>query len=273
MDQQSRVNVRAVEDDQRPGSSPVPARLDLRSAALLAGVYGVTGAVAALLLIPLVAQKTEVKLPLSVPAFAVVLAVQLTAIYGLMAWAGLRMARGRGLEPAPMLTQLWRGERLRVGWVGFGRGALTGLLVGSALVLAVKGITRAFPGALPEMLHPPSVLSALAASTAGSFGEEILCRLFLLSAVLRVIPREARWGRPAAAVVSSLAFGGLHTPGMVALYGGLAAVPAMAWVWVISLNALAGTVFAALYLRRGIGMAIAGHWFCDLAWHVGSLLA
>jgi hypothetical protein len=236
-------------------------------------VYGVTGAFAALLLIPLIAQKTEITLPFSPPVFAAVLAVQLTVIYGLMAWAGFRLARGRGLEPAPMLTALWTGQSVRVGRRGVLLGVLTGLLVGAVLVLAVKGITRAIPGTLPGMLHPPSFLSALAASTAGSVGEEILCRLFLCSAILRVIPREARWGRAAAITVSSLAFGGLHTPAMVALYGGFAGVPAMAWVWVIGLNALAGAVFAVLYLRRGIGAAIAGHWFCDLVWHVGSVMA
>jgi hypothetical protein len=255
---------------------PIPAPrlgVDLRTAVLLAGAYGVAGAAASLLLLPLIAQHTDVKLPVPPPLFAILLAIQLTVVYGLLGWAGLRMARGRGLEPAPILTTLWQGGGLRMRRGGLLQGTVGGLVAGAALLLAVWSIRRAFPGTLPQMLHPPSVASALAASTAASFGEEILCRLFLLSAIQRLLPRNARWAPATATLVSSLAFGGLHTPGMVMLYGGLAVTPPMAWVWIISLNAFVGTIFGGLYLRRGIGAAITAHWFCDLVWHVGSVAA
>lgn len=249
------------------------AMVDLRTAVLLSSLYGITGGVAALLLLPLLAQKTEIKLPLTPPLFASVLALQLTVIYGLMGWAGLRLARARGLEPAPLLTALWRSQRPLPSFRGLPVAAATGLLCGASLIIAVRAITRAFPGTLPEMLHPPSFASALAASTAGSIGEEILCRLLLLSALYRLVPSGARWSVAASVGGSAIAFGALHTPGMVALYGGLGAVPAMAWVWVVGLNALIGVAFGYLYLRRGIGAAITGHWCCDLVWHVCSAIS
>ena len=252
---------------------PVGVTVDLRTASLLSGLYGVTGAIAAVLLLPLIAARTEVQLPVPTPVFAALLAVQLMVIYALLGWAGLRMARRRGLDPAPTLTKLWQGLGVRIGWRGMAAGAVGGLISGAALVLAIKIITRVLPGTLPAMLHPPSAASALAASTAAALGEEILCRLLLLSLVLRLLPPGARWGCAAANVISALAFGVLHWPGMVALFGGLSGVPALAWVWFVLLNALVGVVFGALYLRHGIGAAIAGHWFCDLVWHVGSVLA
>jgi hypothetical protein len=45
-------------------------------------------------------------LPLPLPLFCVVLAVQFLVIYGLLALAGLRLARARNREPAPLLTAL-----------------------------------------------------------------------------------------------------------------------------------------------------------------------
>src|SRR5688572_5791697 len=169
-------------------TAPLPLTVDLRTALALSGAYGITGAVAAVLLVPVIQQHTEVNLPLPLPVFAILLAVQLTVMYGLLAWAGLRMARRRGLEPAPTLTRLWMGHGLWIVWRGFAVAALAGMLSGAALVVVVKIISIVFPDTLPSMLHPPNVATALAASTAASFGEEILWRLFFLSLILRLLP-------------------------------------------------------------------------------------
>lgn len=245
--------------------------IDLRTALLLSAAYGISGAIAALLLLPIVAQRTEVELPFSPSIFAALLAVQLTLIYGAFAWIGLRLARSRDLAPAPILTRFWQGESIRIGAVEWLSPIAAGLLAGGALVIAVRAIVLLFPGTLPATLHPPSFASALAASTAGSFGEEILCRLFILSFVLRLMPRHQPAARIIAIIVSALAFAGLHTPGMVFLYGGIGETPPLAWFWVINLNATVGIVFGTQFTRRGIGAAILSHWFCDLVWHVGSV--
>ena len=245
--------------------------VDLRTGVVLSAAYGASGAVAAMTLLPSITQQVQWTPPLPMPLFVALLAVQLTVVYGLLGWAGARMARRRGVEPAPTLTGLWRGAGLRVRWRGMGAGVVGGLGCGAALVVLVKIIKSVLPGTLPATMHPPDAASALAASTAASFGEEILCRLFVLSAVLRLMPAGARGGREGAIAISSVVFGVFHLPGMVALFGGLVGVPPLAWVWFIVLNAMVGAVFGDTYLRYGIGAAIAAHWFCDLVWHVGSV--
>src|SRR5262249_19085229 len=154
------------------------------------------------------------RLPLPLPLFCVVLAVQILVIYGLLALAGLRLARARNREPAPLLTALWANKRPdRFAWPAAGALA-TGLLCGLVLVGAIALIRRALPQTLPGVMHPPSVWGALLASAAASFGEEILCRLFLLSALLRILP-ASRSGTVTAVAVSSLLFAVLHVPAAV----------------------------------------------------------
>ncbi len=244
----------------------VSAKSDLKSAALLAGAYGVLAAFAAVLLMPLIASKVSMELPMPLPVFAAILAVQLTVVYGLLAWAGLRMARTRGLDPTPSLAGRAPGERVRRAVVP----GLGGLACGAAIVLGVRAIQMVFPGTLPAVLHPPGFAAALGASIAAAFGEEILCRLFLLSLVLRVLPREWKAAGWMANVASAIAFGVLHVPGMVAMFGGLGEVPRLAWAWVIGLNAMVGVVFGWMFVRRGVLAAIGAHWCCDLVWHVAS---
>lgn len=256
-----------------PSGATVGRGIDLRTALVLSAAYGVTGAIAALLLLPALSRTQLIELPMPAPAFAAILAVQLTVVYGLLGWAGLRLARARGREAAPMLTALWQ----RRSSPGAARGLVHALTVGAGmglvLVGAVRGISALFPGTLPTMLHPPGALAALAAGTAGAIGEEILSRLVVVSLVLRLAPVGARWAGPAAVLTGALVFGLLHTPAMVALWGGLENVPRLAWAWIIGLNALAGVVFGGVFLQRGIGGAIAAHGCCNLVWHVGSTLA
>jgi membrane protease YdiL (CAAX protease family) len=98
---------------------------------------------------------------------------------------------------------------------------------GIGLVSVVALIERIAPTTLPEALHPPTFLVALLASAAASFGEEILCRLFLLGALPRIfsasIPSTA--AVRAAIAVSSILFGALHAPSAMIVWGGFAEVP------------------------------------------------
>ena len=195
------------------------------------------------------------------------MAVQFHVIYGMLALAGLRLARARNREPAPLLTALWANQRAdRFVWPSAGAFA-TGLLCGLALVGAIALIKRALPQTLPDVLHPPSLWGALLASATASFGEEILCRLFLLSALLRTLPASSG-GTVIAVAVSSLLFAAFHAPAAVFLFGGFDKVPPFTWIWMVSLNALVGIACAAWYLRIGIGGAILVHFAADLVWHV-----
>jgi membrane protease YdiL (CAAX protease family) len=130
-------------------------------------------------------------------------------------------------------------------------------------------IQRFLPTTLPATLHPPGIVPALAASTAGSFGEEILFRLFALSVLLRLLP-PGRTGAAVAIGVSALAFAAAHAPAMIFLFGGLQGVPPLAWVWVVALNGLLGIALGLIYLRWGIVCAILAHLGTNVLWHAAS---
>lgn len=247
---------------------------DLKTAAVLAGSAGLLGAVTVPFLLPSMfelvppAQRT---LPLPLPLFCVLLAAQFLIVYGLFALAGLRLARARNREPAPVLSALWTRKRPDRFGLPAGLALGTGVLCGIALVGAVMLIKRLLPQTLPAVLHPSSFLGALLASATASFSEEILCRLFLLSALLRILPASGK-STVLAIVVSSLLFGALHAPAAAFLFGGIHSVPHLFWVWMVSLNAFVGVACAVWYLRIGIGGAILVHFGADLVWHVLSQL-
>ena len=248
---------------------------DLKTAGVLAGSAGLLGAVSVPLLLPSIFElipPEQRTLPLPLPLFCVVLALQFLVVYGLFALAGLRLARARNREPAPLLSAFWTKRRLDNFGVPAGMAFGTGTLCGIALVGAIALIKRVLPQTLPDVLHPSSFWGALLASATASFSEEILCRLFLLSALLRILPASNQ-NTVLAVVISALLFGGLHAPAAVFIFGGLHNVPRLFWIWMVSLNAFVGAACAVWYLRIGIGGAILVHFGTDLVWHVLSQLA
>jgi hypothetical protein len=243
---------------------------DLKSALVLAAAFAVAGAATVPLLLPALPAEAR-SLPLPLPAFCAVLAVQLVVVYGTLGFAGLRLGRARGLEPAPYLTAAWDRRAGRPGW---GRAVVAfavGLGCGTFLVAAVAAIRRLLPGTLPGTLHPPGVAAALLASAAGSLGEEILFRLFALNCLMRLFP-EGRAGPAMAVALSALAFGAAHAPALVFLSGGWRQVPPVSWVWLLALNGLLGITFGVVFLRYGIGCAVLAHFGTDVVWHAASQL-
>jgi membrane protease YdiL (CAAX protease family) len=243
---------------------------DLKTAGVLAGCAGLLGAATVPVLLPAIYEivpPEQRSLPLPLPVFCAILAVQFLVVYGLLALAGLRLARLRGREPAPVLTRLWARQPLPAFGLSSAKALASGLLCGLILVGAITLIKQFLPHTLPPVLHPASFSGALLASATASFGEEILCRLFLLNALLRILPPTSR-GVLAAVAVSSLLFGLLHAPAAVFLFGGFREVPLLFWAWMISLNAMVGVCCAAWFLRIGIGGAILVHFGTDLVWHV-----
>jgi membrane protease YdiL (CAAX protease family) len=243
---------------------------DAKTAAVLAGSAGLLGAATVPLLLPAAFEfvpPDQRTLPLPLPLFCVLLAIQFLIVYGLFALAGLRLARARDREPAPLLTAIWTHKRPHHIMLPAGKAFGTGLLCGLGLVGAIALVKRVLPQTLPEVLHPASFWGAILASGTASFGEEILCRLFLLSALLRILP-ISRNGILIAVVGSSLVFGALHAPAAVFIFGGVDKVPHLLWVWMVSLNAFVGVACAVWYLRGGIGAAILVHFGTDLVWHV-----
>jgi hypothetical protein len=153
---------------------------DLKSALMLSLSFAVTAAATVPLLLPSLPPEAR-KLPLPIPLFSIVLAVQMTLVYGLAGLGGMRLARSIGLEPAPLLTALSAGKAPDAPRRGFGSALAMGLSCGAGLVVCVAIIQLLFPATLPTSLHPPGLTAALLASTAASFGEEILFRLLLVS--------------------------------------------------------------------------------------------
>lgn len=241
---------------------------DLRTAAVLAAAFALAAAVTVPLLLPSLPPEART-LPLPLTAFCIVLAVQLLLIYGLFAFTGLRHARAAGLDPAPFLTPPGD-EPGRPRAAGRLVAAFAiGLAAGVALLLVVAAIQRWLPGTLPKLLHPPGIAAALAASTAASFGEEILFRLLLIGLLLRFLPSTGP--RKAIAVaVSALAFGAAHAPAAVFLFGGWQQVPPLSWVWVMVLNGALGVTFGVVFLRHGIECAVLAHLGTDIVWHAAS---
>jgi hypothetical protein len=243
---------------------------DLKSALVLSGAFAVAGASAVPLLLPSLPPEAR-SLPLPLPVFCLLLAVQLAVVYGLLALAGLRLARSRGLEPAPMLTALWAPQATGPARSRPGFALAVGLGCGAFLVASVSMIQRFLPGTLPATLHPLGVAAALAASTAGSLGEEILFRLLVLSLLLRVLPK-GRAGAAVAVGASALAFAAAHAPAMVFLFGSWQEVPLVSWVWLLALNGLLGVTFGVVFLRYGIVCTVLAHFGTDAVWHAASQL-
>jgi hypothetical protein len=243
---------------------------DLKSALVLSGAFAVAAASAVPLLVPALPPEAR-SLPLPLPLFCAVLAVQLALVYGLLGLAGLRLARSRGLEPAPVLTALWAPQAVGRARSRVGLALVAGLGCGVLLVTAVWAIRRLLPGTLPPGLHPPGVAAALAASAAGSLGEESLFRLLVLSLFLRVLP-EGRAGAAVAVGASALAFGAAHAPAFVFLFGAWREVPLVSWVWLLGLNGLCGVTYGVLFLRYGIVSAVVAHLGTDVVWHAASQL-
>jgi len=248
---------------------------DLKTAAVLGGSAGLLGAVTVPFLLPSIFElvpREQRTLPVPLPLFCALLAIQFLVIYGLFAFAGLHLARARGREPAPLLSAIWTKKRLNRFGLPAGLAFGTGILCGFALVGAITLIKWLLPQTLPGVLHPSSFWGALLASATASFSEEILFRLFLLSGLLRMLPVSGK-STMIAVAASSLLFGTFHAPAAVFLFGGLHNVPPLTWVWMVSLNGLVGLACAVWYLRVGIGCTILVHFGADLVWHVVSQLA
>ncbi|HMF20200.1 MAG TPA: CPBP family intramembrane glutamic endopeptidase [Gemmataceae bacterium] len=250
---------------------PVSIYSDLKTAAVLSGAFAIIAAVAVPFMLEIIPADAQKELPLPVPIFALILAIQSWVVYGLLGWAGLRLARQRELEPAPLLTFFWTGQWPARIWLRLGLAFGAGLLCGLALVVFVAVIHRSAPETLPQRLHPPSIRSALIVSAAASLGEEILFRLFLLSAFVRMLS-QSRSNTILAVLGSAILFGLAHAPAMAFLFGGLQSVPSLAWMWLILLNGLVGVVCGFSFLKIGFGGAALAHFGTDLIWHVASQL-
>lgn len=190
---------------------------------------------------------------------------------------GLHLGRPIGLG-APLL-EAWLGrgaERSAIGRTLFA-GAVTGLGLGVVLLVGGLPLDPWFAAEQARLgTHVPEHPSALA-GVLGSFGagisEETLLRLFLLTALYRLLlplagqrstgftPRSAFW---IANLASAVVFGVLHFGNVWAL--GLPLTVLQASVALFG-NGIVGLACGVLYERRGIESAMAAHTVTDLVIH------
>jgi membrane protease YdiL (CAAX protease family) len=106
----------------------------------------------------------------------------------------------------------------------------------------------------------------------GGIGEEVLCRLFLMTLMVWISTFFARTqaGRPTvsgiwlAIVLSSVMFGLGHLP----ITGDLVPLSPMVIARAVLLSGVAGIIFGWLYQKNGLESAMISHFTCDVTLHV-----
>ena len=183
---------------------------------------------------------------------------------------GLLVAREVGLR-SPISEAIASGGDVRVAIrnVDAPRAAVLG--VGSAILVIV--LDAAFFGTIAASIASsgaarPSRFVGFLASFEGGITEEILLRLFAMSAIAWMLSRIWR-NRPAgifwaANLAAAVLFGLLHVPATAALVG----LTPLVVVRAVVLNGLVGVVAGWLYWRRGLESAMLAHFCADLIVHV-----
>lgn len=254
-------------------------RADWKPDLKTAGVLALAAGLAVLALFPYLLQTMPgvfARVPVPLPVVAAAQALQGGLLIGLLALLGLRMGHRCGLG-APVL-QAWLGgaqppprAQLR---------PLQSLLIGAAFGALAVALSALIDPLLPPMRHPladvaagQSALNGLLASFYGGIAEEIQLRLFLMTLLVWIVALISR-RRPApqvywaALAVAALLFGTLHLPAAQAVWG----LTPLVMIRTVALNAVAGLAFGWLYWKRGIEMAMLGHFAADLVLHVAAPL-
>lgn len=253
-----------------------PWSLDLKTAAawgLLAGLSALAIMPYLLQLMPEMFEKLQV--PLSV--FVFIQGVQAMVLIGLASLAGLRMGHRVGLGSP--LMQAWLGRtsppdaKTLKPFQAIGLGVIAAVVI----IAAARLLDRLLPEPLHAIADPgagQTALNGVLASFYGGIAEELMARLFLMTLIVWLLcGLGRRTPRPAAfwvAIVGAgLLFGAGHLPAALDLWG----LSPIVVFRTIVLNAAAAIAFGWLYWRRGIEMAMLGHFSADIVLHVLAPLA
>lgn len=241
----------------------------------LAAVWGVLAALAVVALMPYLAQTMPerfARLPVPLGLVMVLQALQTVVLIGAMAWLGLRMGHRVGLG-SPVL-RAWLVDHTPLDWTRLR--PVPSTLLGLGAGLAIVALSPLSDRWLPPMAHPPAHVGAQAsaingalASFYGGIAEELQLRLFLMTLLVWGVARLRRdppgagvyW---AAILLAALLFGAGHLPTAAQVWGLTPGVVART----LLLNGVGGIVFGWLYWRRGLEMAMLGHFCADLVLHV-----
>jgi hypothetical protein len=249
-----------------PAAPRSPWMQRFRIAAVLAVVCGAGAAMVLPYMAAMLPELLEAPLPLW--ALAIVSGLQSGILCGVLALIGLGASSSLGLE-LPHLSR-WingPGEGPSPTW----RGLTTSITIGAvvATLAVVIDLALMLPTLTPLGQTPPTPgpVVGLLASFYGGIAEEVLVRLFLLSAIAWVLVKIGVGKQPAlhgATVLAAILFGLGHLPTAVRLFeldGALV-------VRTLVLNGMLGVPFGLIYIRRGLEQAIASHFVADLVLHV-----
>lgn len=149
-------------------------------------------------------------------------------------------------------------------------------MLGAIVAIAIVGLSAVLDPMLPKPLHPltdpdagTSALNGLLASFYGGIVEELQLRLFVMTLLVWVFAVLAKrmprpWVYWTAIVIAAVLFGVGHLPAA----GKIWELSGIVVFRTIVLNAIGGIVFGWLYWRRGIEMAMLGHFSTDIGLHV-----
>ena len=260
-----------------PAAPAAPAwKPDIRAAM----TWGLLAGLSAVAVLPYARRLTPeafAKIKLSFPMLAAQQGLEVFVLLGLLSLFGLRMGHRVGLG-SPWLQGLFGAPKTAT------RATLRPwhtIVLGLVAGLVMIGLSLVLDPMLPKMLHPvakstagASALWGFLASFYGGIAEELQLRLFLMTLLVWMLTLAGRHRpKPAlfwlAIVIAALAFGAGHLPAAQQVWG----LSGIVVVRTIALNALGGLVFGWLYWKRGLEMAMLGHFAADIVLHVLAPLA
>jgi membrane protease YdiL (CAAX protease family) len=217
-------------------------------------------------------EKARTKTGLGTPALVAISILQTAVLLGVAVSVGLWAARKSSLR-APVSEALV--QRRPVGPV-VKEFAILSLIVGTAaaLVVVLLDLLAFQPlmtaAELPQLAEPALWKGALA-SLYGGITEELLCRLFLLSALALLLTWLSRtrdglrtWTFWTANLLAALIFGLGHLPATASLLPLTPVVVTRALI----LNGLLGLAMGWLFWKRGLESAMLAHGVADIVLHV-----
>ncbi|MCC3355707.1 CPBP family intramembrane glutamic endopeptidase [Bacillus sp. REN16] len=144
---------------------------------------------------------------------------------------------------------------------------LLSIVVGAIAAFVIFGLDILFMKKMPKVdIDEPSKFQAFIASFYGGISEEVLTRLFIMTAVVYVtnllgLGNASYW---IGILLAALLFGVGHLPAAFGLFGKTQIV-----VWrMIILNTIPGILFGYLFWKYGIEIAMVAHFTGDIFLHV-----
>jgi hypothetical protein len=212
-------------------------------------------------------------LKMSIPMLILVSLLQGAVIFAIVAWLGLLVAHSIGLGAPYIETALGANGSLHSLISMLEVAIMSGALAGAVLLLADFLFLPYWPQALIDTTKKTTLLENFAASFYGGVNEEILIRLFGLSAMAWLLSKiwHTSVGLPTntvlwiANVVLTVIFGIGHLPALKNLVGTIS--PVM-FARSLLLNAPIGLLCGWLFWTYGIEAAIVAHFSADIVYHV-----